>query len=85
MKTTSLEAHQTSLTFKEKHHKKILNTLANFKTALTYKEIAFYGSFENPVAVARRMSELVRLGKVKALEARKCAIAKRKCTQYELV
>lgn len=85
MKTTSILAKEKSNQFKVKHQNKILNVLKKLNKALTYKEIAVHGSFSDPVAVARRMSELVRLGKVKALESRKCSIAKSLCTQYELI
>lgn len=82
MKTTSLEAKQKSKNFKEKHHKRILSVLELSDTPLTYKQIAKLGSFKNPVAVSRRLSELVRLDLIKIDDIVICPIAKTKCSSY---
>lgn len=85
MRESSLEANQKSKDFKKKHHKRILSVLALTNTPLTYRQIADLGSFKNPVSVARRTSELIRLNKIQVDGQVICPIAKTKCSTYVIV
>lgn len=51
----------------------------------TYLELSNFIGFVNPNKVARRMSELVRLNKVKVTGTKICTIGKNKCRTYSLV
>lgn len=78
---TSLEAYQNMQPKIKTDHDKILAALKPNK-GMTYNEIARYIGWYNPVKVARRIPELLRDGKIRKLEVRKCTIAKSNCNTY---
>ena len=83
MRQTSLEAYAEFKPKIQTDHDKILSVLKKDKS-LTYNEIAWMIGWFNPNKVSRRMPELIRLGKAKLKEVRKCTRAKSNCSAYVL-
>lgn len=84
MRTTSLEAFREMQPKIKTDHDKILSVLKK-NEPLTYTEIAWRLGWFNPNKVSRRMPELIRLGKAKLKEVRKCSRAKSNCSAYVLI
>lgn len=82
MNQTSLSAFEAFKPQIPSDHKLILEVLS-FNSNLTYREISSKLRWEH-VKCARRMSELVRLEKVKISGVRICSIGKRSCSVYVL-
>lgn len=82
MKQTSLEAFEKIKPKRPNHHKLILEVFNELTTA-TYREIAIESGLEHH-AVARRLPELVRQGKLVECGKRRCQLAKSSCTVYKL-
>lgn len=80
---TSLEAYQKKKPTIKTDHDKILSVMSKTKD-LTYNEIAWRLGWFNPNKASRRMSELLRLGKIKVSQIRKCTKAKSHCKSYVL-
>lgn len=81
MQNTSLQAYTNMLPKIKTDHEKILSVLSK-KQPLTYNEISKLLKWHQPVKVARRLPELLRLGLIKKSEQRKCSIAKSNCNTY---
>lgn len=84
MKATSLEAYREMQPKIKTDHDKILSVLKKTEP-LTYNEIAWRLGWFNPNKVSRRMPELIRLGKARLKEVRKCSRAKSNCSAYVLL
>ena len=82
-KQTSLEAYLTMQPKIKTDHDKILSVMRKDKP-LTYNEIAWQLGWFNPNKVSRRLPELLRQGKVKLKEVRKCSRANSNCSAYIL-
>ena len=82
MQQTSLTAYEAFKPQIPSDHKQILEVLS-FNSDLTYREISAKLRWEH-VKCARRMSELVRLEKVKITGTKICPIGKRSCSIYAL-
>ncbi len=81
MQTTSLQAYKAMQPKIKTDQDKILNALSTNKS-MTYNEIARYIGWFNPNKVSRRLPELLRLGKIKLSEVRKCRVARSECRAY---
>ena len=98
MQARSLQPYENFKPKRKTDQEKILTVLKKDK-ALTYHEIAldlrlkFYNEknhrealkWTNPNKISRRIPELIRLGKVKLKEVRKCSIVDSNCNTYVLV
>ena len=83
MKATSLAAYSDMQPKIKTDHDKILSVMKNDES-LTYNEIAWRIGWNNPVKAARRLPELLRLGKVKLKEVKRCTRANSLCSAYVL-
>lgn len=84
LQPTSLEAYRNMQPKIKTDHDKILSVLSKTKT-LTYNEIAWQLGWFNPNKVSRRIPELIRQGKVRLKEVRKCTRANSNCSAYTLI
>tara|TARA_R110001606_G_scaffold398055_1_gene576202 strand:- start:9771 stop:10028 length:258 start_codon:yes stop_codon:yes gene_type:complete len=81
LQSTSLEAYENKKPKIKNDHQRILFMMSK-KEDFTYNEIAKMLGWSNPNKVSRRIPELIREGKVKVKEVRKCTVAGSNCNSY---
>ena len=81
MQNTSLQAYKAMQPKIKTDHDRILSVLS-LNRGFTYNEIAKLLNWDNPVKVARRLPELVRMNLIAIKEVRKCQIVNNNCSSY---